>query len=109
MQDLNFKLQCRLKIFGEEDGQLTQTAKSLLASASRFALVFVGSASSKLKGDKTEVDHQAILTIYQKFQFFALKLLKKTLRKKPVQIIHEEKLILFHSLIIFLLTVNIQY
>ncbi|XP_044751181.1 nuclear pore complex protein Nup214-like isoform X2 [Coccinella septempunctata] len=54
VQDLQFKLQCRFKIFGKEEGQLPKSPRSLLAAASRYGLVFVGSTTSTLKAIRFE-------------------------------------------------------
>ncbi|KAJ8958878.1 hypothetical protein NQ318_019645 [Aromia moschata] len=48
VQDLQFKLQCRLKVFDNNDFSAF-TSPSLLSCASRYGLLFVGSNSSNLQ------------------------------------------------------------
>ncbi|XP_045472891.1 nuclear pore complex protein Nup214 [Harmonia axyridis] len=62
VQDLQFKLQCRLTIFDKKEGVLTKTPKALLASASRYGLVFVGCSSSKLKVFRFENIEESLST-----------------------------------------------
>lgn len=47
---MQFKLQCRLKIFENEDFSPFSNANSLLSSASRYGLLFVGSNSNHFQG-----------------------------------------------------------
>ncbi|KAK9879386.1 hypothetical protein WA026_006456 [Henosepilachna vigintioctopunctata] len=49
VQDFQFKLQCRLKIFNNAEGILNKNASNLIASASRFGLLFVGCNSPQFK------------------------------------------------------------